>query len=148
MNEQVASLISFYINKEVFAFNTLKVRNILEKGQMTKVPNAKEYILGIINLHGNIIPVADLRMMMGVENIKNTQDTAIIVVTDDDKNDSLIGFVVDGVKEVFDVETSAIQESVFNGNSGLINSFSGLVMRGKDFVHIIDLTECVQEVEK
>jgi len=148
MKEQMTSLISFYINKEVFAFDTLKVRNILEFGQFTKVPNAKDYLLGVINLHGNIIPIADLRMMMGVESIDNTQDTAIIVVSDDGKADSLIGFVVDGVKEVFDIDTTALQDSVFNGNTGLINAFTGSIYRGKDFIHVIDLIECVQEVEK
>jgi len=148
MKEQMTSLISFYINKEVFAFDTLKVRNILEFGQYTNVPNVKEYLLGVINLHGNIIPIADLRVMMGVDVIENTQDTAIIVVSDDGKTDSLIGFVVDGVKEVFDMDLAALQESVFNGNSGLINTFIGSVYRGEDFIHVIDLVECVQEVEK
>ena len=148
MKEQMTSLISFYINKEVFAFDTLKVRNILEFGQYTNVPNVKEYLLGVINLNGNIIPIADLRVMMGVDVIENTQDTAIIVVSDDGKTDSLIGFVVDGVKEVFDMDLAALQESVFNGNSGLINTFIGSVYRGEDFIHVIDLVECVQEVEK
>ncbi len=148
MKEQMTSLISFYINKEVFAFDTLKVRNILEFGQYTNVPNVKEYLLGVINLHGNIIPIADLRVMMGVDVIENTQDTAIIVVSDDGKTDSLIGFVVDGVKEVFDMDLATLQESVFNGNSGIINTFIGSVYRGEDFIHVIDLVECVQEVEK
>ncbi|WP_185968879.1 chemotaxis protein CheW [Carboxylicivirga sp. M1479] len=148
MKEQMTSIISFLINNEVFAFDTLKVRSILEFDKVTLVPNTKEYLLGVINLHGNIIPIADLRVMMGVEDVVNNVDTAIIVVSDDDKTDSLIGLVVDGVKEVFDLDESEIRESVMNGNTGLVHAFSGCIHQNDEFVHIIDLKEVVQEIEK
>ncbi|MCT4586532.1 MAG: chemotaxis protein CheW [Carboxylicivirga sp.] len=148
MKEQMTSIISFLINKEIFAFDTLKVRNILELDKVTWVPNTKDYVLGVINLHGNIIPISDLRMMMGMEDIQNSQDTAVLVVSDDDKTESLIGFVVDGVKEVFDINEEELKESVINGNTGLIHSFSGCIQKNDEFIHIIDLHEIVQEIEK
>lgn len=148
MKDQMTSIISFLINSEVFAFDTLMVRNILEINKVTMVPNTKDYLLGVINLHGNIIPIADLRIMMGMENIENGLDTSIIVVSDDDKTDSLIGFVVDGVKEVFDLDESELRESVINGNTGLIHTFSGSIHQNDEFIHIIDLKELVQEIEK
>nr|WP_319400362.1 chemotaxis protein CheW [uncultured Carboxylicivirga sp.] len=148
MKDQITSLISFYVNKEVFAFDTLKVRNILEFGKITWVPNTKDYVLGVMNLHGNIFPVADLRVMMETENIENTNDTSIIVVSTDGKNDSLIGIVVDGVKEVFDIDGLEIKESVYHGNSGIVNSFLGTIHKNEEFVHIIDLDETVLEIEK
>ncbi|MCU4163240.1 chemotaxis protein CheW [Carboxylicivirga caseinilyticus] len=147
MKDQITSLISFYVNKEVFAFDTLKVRNILEFGKITWVPNTKDYILGVMNLHGNIFPVADLRVMMATEHIENTADTSIIVVSSDGKNDSLIGIVVDGVKEVFDIDGLEINESVYHGNSGFVNSFLGTIHKNEEFVHIIDLDETVMEIE-
>ncbi len=143
----MTSIISFLINGEVFAFDTLKVRNILEFDKVTWVPNTKDYLLGVINLHGNIIPIADLRMMMGTENIENSQDTAVIVVSDDDKTDSLIGLVVDGVKEVFDLDVAELKESVINGNTGLVHTFAGSIYKNDEFIHIIDLVEVVQEIE-
>ena len=85
---------------------------------------------------------------MGVENIENAQDTAVIVVSEDDKTDSLIGFVVDGVKEVFDINEGELKESVINGNTGLIHSFAGSIRKNDEFIHIIDLVEVVQEIEK
>jgi len=148
MKEQMSSIISFFINKEVFAFDTLKVRNILEFDKVTWVPNAKDYLLGVINLHGNIIPIADLRLMMGIENIENSQDTAIIVVSNDDKKESLIGLIVDGVKEVFDINDAELKESVINGNTGLVHSFTGSIYKNDEFIHIIDLDEIVLEIEK
>ncbi len=143
----MTSIISFLINGEVFAFDTLKVRNILEFDKVTWVPNTKDYLLGVINLHGNIIPIADLRIMMGSQAIENSQDTAVIVVSEDDKNDSLIGLVVDGVKEVFDLDEADIKESVMNGNTGLVHSFAGSIYKNDEFIHIIDLVEVVQEIE-
>jgi len=148
MKEQMSSIISFFINKEVFAFDTLKVRNILEFDKVTWVPNTKDYLLGVINLHGNIIPIADLRLMMGVGNIENSQDTAVIVVSNDDKNESLIGLIVDGVREVFDIDDSEISESVINGNTGLVHSFTGSVRKNDEFIHIIELDDVVLEIEK
>ncbi len=146
--KEMTSIISFLINGEVFAFDTLKVRNILEFDKVTWVPNTKDYLLGVINLHGNIIPIADLRTMMGTKNVENSQDTAIIVVSDDDKTDSLIGLVVDGVKEVFDLDASELKESVINGNTGLVHTFVGSIHKNDEFIHIIDLVEVVQEIEK
>ncbi|WP_439182004.1 chemotaxis protein CheW [Carboxylicivirga taeanensis] len=143
----MTSIISFLINGEAFAFDTLKVRNILEFDKVTWVPNTKDYLLGVINLHGNIIPIADLRVMMEAKDIENTQDTAVIVVSDNDKTESLIGLVVDGVKEVFDLEESELRESVINGNTGLVHTFVGSIYKNDEFIHIIDLTEVVQEIE-
>ncbi len=148
MKDQITSLISFNINKEVFAFDTLKVRNILEFGKITWVPNTKKYLLGVINLHGNIIPVADLRVMMDNEDIQDTSDTSIIVVSNDGKNSSLIGLVVDEVKEVFDLQGHEIRESVYNGSKGQVNTFLGTIHKNDEFVHIVDLEEVVHEIEK
>lgn len=148
MKEQMSSIISFFINKEVFAFDTLKVRNILELDKVTWVPNTKAYLLGVINLHGNIIPIADLRVMMGVDHVENSADTAIIVVSNDDKKESLIGLIVDDVKEVFDIDNSELKESVINGNTGLVHGFTGSIRKNDEFIHIIDLDEVVLEIEK
>ena len=148
MNKQLSSIISFSINSETFALDALRVRNILEVGEITWVPNTKDYILGVINLHGNIIPVADGRKMLGIEEKLDSRERAIIVVSDDDKNESLIGIVVDGVKEVFEVAMDEIEESIINNNVGLVHTFTGSYRSGDEFVHIIDLNELVQEFEK
>lgn len=124
------------------------MRNILELDKVTWVPNTKAYLLGVINLHGNIIPIADLRVMMGVDHVENSADTAIIVVSNDDKKESLIGLIVDDVKEVFDIDNSELKESVINGNTGLVHGFTGSIRKNDEFIHIIDLDEVVLEIEK
>ncbi len=149
MSGKPLSIISFYINNEVFAIDTLKVQNILELKTYTKVPNSKEYLLGVINLHGNIFPIADLRMMMKLKDFENTVDTSIIVISNDGKPESMIGLVVDSVKEVFDLSAETkLEEPVISGSTGLINSFIGTIKHNEDFVHIIDINDMVKEIEK
>jgi purine-binding chemotaxis protein CheW len=148
--QQVNSILSFSINKEVFAFDTLKVRHILEITPITKVPNTKEYFEGVINLHGNIIPVVDLRKMMGMVEPKNTQDSAIIVVSDSDEAGSQIGMIVDSLKEVFTVDQANLKETIIEGHAenSIIQSFVGTVKINEDFIHIINLDDLVVEIEQ
>ncbi len=149
MSEQLESLISFRIGDEHFAFDTLKVRHILEMAAITKVPNAKSYILGIVNLHGNIIPVVDFRMMLGVKAIGNTSDTSIVVTSIDGNNYSYIGYVVDQVDEVFNCRGLDVKENVaIDADNELLSTFIGNVYVKERFVHIIDLSELSQLVEQ
>ncbi len=148
MSEQLESLLSFRIGQEHFAFDTFKVRNILEMSHITKVPKTKSFILGIVNLHGNIIPVVDFRMMLGVSTDGDTSDTSIVVTSVDGNNDSYIGYVVDQVDEVFGCQGMEIKENVaVDDNNELSNAFLGNVFVKEQFVHIIDLVELSQLVE-
>ena len=148
MSEQLESLLSFRIGQEHFAFDTFKVRNILEMSHITKVPKTKSFILGIVNLHGNIIPVVDFRMMLGVSTDGDTSDTSIVVTSVDGNNDSYIGYVVDKVDEVFGCQGMEIKENVaVDDNNELSNAFLGNVFVKEQFVHIIDLVELSQLVE-
>ncbi len=149
--KQLTSILSFNIKDELFAFDTDTVRNILEMGKITRVPNTKEYLVGVINLHGNIIPVVDLRNIMGVKNIKNTKDTVIIVVSNDGRTDSLIGLIVDGVKEVYSLsDDHALLETIIDNSSNtMVNiSFKGTLKLDSDFIHIIDQDDLMEEIEK
>ncbi len=149
MSQQIDSLISFRTGKEFFAFDTHKVRHILEMTEISKVPNTKGYILGVVNLHGNIVPVTDFRMMIGSSDIVNTTDTSIIVTSVDGNNDSYIGYVVDHVDEVFDLHGLEIKENVaIDSENEVSSTFIGNVFVKNNFVHIIDLEQLSQIVEQ
>jgi len=149
--KQLTSILSFRIKDELFAFDTDSVRNILELGTITRVPNTKEHFNGVINLHGNIIPVVDLRMMMGMKNIEDTKDTVIVVLSDHGQTDSMIGLIVDGVKEVFTLnEDYALQETIIDSTSDThVNiNYKGTLKMGSDFIHIISHKELMEEIEQ
>ncbi len=147
--KKLTSILSFFIKEELFAFDTDAVRNILELGKITSVPNTKDYFVGVINLHGNIIPVVDLRMIMGIENPENNKDTVIIILSTDGQAGSYLGMIVDGVKEVFSIsEESDIQDTIIAAKDTIVNvSFKGTLRIDKEFIHLINLDELMVEIE-
>jgi purine-binding chemotaxis protein CheW len=148
MEGDFKTLISFNLGNQTFAFDSLKVRNILPlEGKITKVPNTEDFLLGVINLHGNIIPITDMRIIMDLENIQNCKDTSIIIVSPEDKLESQFGIVVDMVKEVFEVQNDAIHPPAFQKGMGLIESFEGTVQEKGEFIHLIDLMHVITQIE-
>ena len=90
-------LVSFKIGNEEFGVDILNVQEINRMTQITKVPNSPEFVEGVINLRGKIIPVIDLRSRIGVIKKEADKNTRIVVVEIKEK---IIGFIVDAVKEV------------------------------------------------
>jgi purine-binding chemotaxis protein CheW len=148
MDGNIKTLISFYLGDQLFAFDSLMVRNILPyEGKVTHVPNSRDFILGVINLHGNIVPITDMRKMMNFESKEYTKDTSIIVVSPEDKLESQFGIVVDLVKEVFEIQLDAINPSSFEKGMGLIDHFEGKLQLNNEFIHLIDLLQMITQIE-
>lgn len=96
-NLNLLQLVSFKIGNEEFGVDILNVQEINRMTQITKVPNSPEFVEGVINLRGRIIPVIDLRSRIGVLKKEADKNTRIVVVEIQEK---IIGFIVDAVKEV------------------------------------------------
>src|ERR1700722_1811654 len=94
--------LTFGIQTESYGLDVLKVREIIRLTNITAVPNMPDYIRGVINLRGKIVPVMDLRLRFGLTGIQNTEQTCIIVVVVklSDGKSSQMGLIVDGVEEV------------------------------------------------
>jgi purine-binding chemotaxis protein CheW len=148
MKEELSNIITFRIEDSVFAFDALKVRHILELGKLTRIPNTAKIIIGLINLHGNIIPIADLRLILGVENPVNTKDTSIIVVSPNGQLESYLGLVVNSVQEVIPLKAEQIKPSLIEGHLGLLDSFIGTVHLNNYFINLINLDDLIEKVEK
>jgi len=148
MKEDLKNIITFKIEDGIFGLDALKVRHILEFGKLTRIPNTAKFLIGLINLHGNIIPIADLRMILGKENPTNTKDTSVIVISPNGLLESYLGLVVDIVHEVIPVTPELIKPSLVEDSIGMIDSFIGTVHINNEFVNIINLDELVSKVEK
>ena len=96
-SEDLLQIVSFKIGSEEFGIDILKVQEIIKMLDLTKVPNSPDFVVGVVNLRGKIIPVIDLRTRLNMSSIENNKDTRIIVV---EIESSTIGFVVDEVSEV------------------------------------------------
>ncbi len=98
------SYISFKLGEEFFAISVSKVLNIQQVVKITKVPTAPEYMKGVINLRGTVLPIIDIRMKFGMEPIEYKRDTVILVLNVQINNETVdTGILVDSVKEVFEI---------------------------------------------
>ncbi len=104
--DEILQLVSFYLEKEEYGVDILKVREIIKMMQLTKVPNAPDYVEGVINLRGKIIPVVDLRTKLGMTRREPDTHSRIIVV---DVEDKTLGFIVDRVSEVLRIPASVTE---------------------------------------
>jgi purine-binding chemotaxis protein CheW len=139
--------LSFKLGNEFYALDALKVIHILEIPRITKVPNTPGYMKGVINLHGNIVPVVDLRLVMGFDEAEFNSDTAIVVINPDDQQDSRLGLIVDMVKEVIEAQGIEIKPTVVDVENNMLKNFQGTFAIGTQFVNIIDIDELVSVAE-
>jgi purine-binding chemotaxis protein CheW len=134
------TFLSFKLSEEVFAINVSKVINILEMSHITKIPKAPNYMKGVINLRGTVLPVVDLRIKFGLPEKEATVDTSIIVLSIDLNGESmLIGTLVDAVREVLELKVNEIAPSPTIGakyNSGFIE---GMWRLDEKFIMILDI---------
>jgi purine-binding chemotaxis protein CheW len=105
--------LTFTLNQESYGVNVLKVREIIRLTTITAVPQMPEYVKGVINLRGKIIPVMDLRLRFGFPGTQNTEQTCIVVVQVKlpDGKATQMGLVVDGVEEVVNIAAADIEDT-------------------------------------
>jgi purine-binding chemotaxis protein CheW len=107
--EQLIQLVGFMIGKEYFGVDILMVQEIIRSTPITGVPNSPDFIEGVINLRGSIIPVIDLRKRLNIsKNLKNLNkdDTWIMIL---DVEGRVTGFIVDKVTEVLKIHDESIE---------------------------------------
>jgi len=104
--------LTFTLDEEEYGIGILKVKEIIGMMDITSVPRTPEFIKGVINLRGKVIPIIDLRLKFGMGAIPYTDRTCIIVVEiDSEKGTILIGIVVDAVSEVLNIQEGEIEET-------------------------------------
>jgi purine-binding chemotaxis protein CheW len=113
---------TFKLAKEEYGLEILKVREIIVLMDITRVPGAREFLRGVINLRGKVIPVVDLRLKFGMEQVQATDQSVIIVVQYAyNQQDVTMGILVDEVVEVLDIHGDKIDPPP-NFGAGLVNT--------------------------
>ena len=105
-NEGLMQLVGFEVGKEIFGVDILMVREIIRSAPITPVPNSPEFVEGVINLRGDIIPVIDLRKRLNLFTEEMQKKNWILIL---DIEGSVTGFVVDMVDEVLKIDESTIE---------------------------------------
>jgi len=135
-------LLTFSLGKEGYGVSILKVKEIIGMLEITPVPRTPEFIKGVINLRGKIIPVMDLRLKFGMEQEEYNERTCIIVVeVTINGNQRLLGVVVDMVSEVVNITSEQIEPPPEYGMSIEHNFILGIGKLKDRVVIIIDIEE-------
>lgn len=135
-SSEILQLVSFKIANEEFGVDILNVQEINKMTQITRVPNSPDFVEGVINLRGRVIPIIDLRTRLKLEKKEHDKDTRIIVV---DLGKRTVGFIVDAVKEVLRIPVS-ITEAPPEIVSGIDSEFIKSVGKLEDrLLILIDL---------
>jgi purine-binding chemotaxis protein CheW len=143
MNElsTLTSYLSFKLGDETFAANVSKVLNILEMTKITKVPKAPDYMKGVINLRGTVLPLVDTRIKFGLTATEFTVNTCILVLDIKIGEDSLqVGGLVDAVQEVLEIEPQQILPPPNIGSKYHSEFISGMYKASEEqFIMILDM---------
>lgn len=146
MNEQESTTgiqyLSFILREEHFAIEINKVREVLDVTTLTKIPRMPEYLAGVINLRGNVVPVVDLGYRLGMPSIEKTINTCIMIVeidVDGEEEAVPMGVLTDAVQEVLDLGSEDIEPTPKMG-SGLNTEFiKGMGHHDDKFMILLDI---------
>ena len=106
--------LTFFLGLEEYGLEILKVQEIIGLMPITSVPRTPDFVRGIINLRGKVIPILDLRLKFGMSSAEQTEETCIIVVQ---ARGAQMGLVVDKVSEVLDIASADIEDAPFFGDA-------------------------------
>ena len=132
--------LTFKLEDEVFATDIAQVREVLEFSEVTKVPRTPEYMRGVINLRGHVVPVLDLKLRFGMHITESTVNTCVIIVEIRIGEDlTIIGALADSVQEVIDMNPSTIQPAPKIGTRLNTDFIKGMGKRDEKFIIILDI---------
>ncbi len=132
--------LTFKLGEEVFALEVANAREILEFISITKVPRTPDFMRGVINLRGSVVPVMDMRVKFGMSQTEKTVNTCIIVVEVSVEGERMVlGALVDSVQEVFELEADQIEPPPRLGLRIRTEFIKGMGKRDNQFIMILDI---------
>jgi purine-binding chemotaxis protein CheW len=137
---ETSQYLTFTLDEEFFALDIGKVREVLEFSSVTKVPRTPDFMRGVINLRGSVVPVVDLRLKFGMTRTEKAINTCVIIVEIDVDGDKVIlGALADSVQEVLDLEPSQIDPPPRIGTRLDTAFILGMGKRDEKFLILLDI---------
>ncbi|HOZ46085.1 MAG TPA: chemotaxis protein CheW [Candidatus Hydrogenedentes bacterium] len=145
---QAGKYLTFLLGKETYGLPILKVQEIIKLIAITSVPRTPEFVRGVINLRGKVIPVVDLRRKFGMESIEDTERTCIIVMEVVRSAHAItMGALVDAVSEVIEVTAGQIEPPPTFSASVRTDFIRGMGKLGEKVVVLLDVDKVMTEEE-
>ncbi|MBI5446355.1 MAG: chemotaxis protein CheW [Deltaproteobacteria bacterium] len=137
---RTSQYLTFTLDEELFALDIGKVREVLEFEGVTRVPRTPEFMRGVINLRGNVVPVADLRLKFGMTKTEKTVSTCVIITeVVIDGETTVLGALADAVQEVLDLEPGQIDPPPRMGTRLNTAFIRGMGKREEQFLILLDI---------
>ncbi|MBF0559453.1 MAG: chemotaxis protein CheW [Nitrospirae bacterium] len=134
--------LTFKLGDEVFGLDVAEVREILDFSTVTRVPQMPDFMKGVINLRGNVVPVIDMRLKFGMSKTEKTVNTCIVVVELKVEGvTTVIGALVDSVQEVFDLEPAQIESAPRIGTKLRTDFIKGMGKHNDEFIILLDIDQ-------
>ncbi len=143
-NDEVLQWVTFQLEDETYGINVMQVREVLRYTEIAPVPGAPDYVLGIINLRGNVVTVIDTRSRFGLMPGDITDNTRIIVI---ESERQVIGILVDSVAEVVYLRSSEIDTTPSVGTDESAKFIQGVSNREGKLLILVDLNKLLSEDE-
>jgi len=142
--DTVIQWVTFTLENETYGINVMQVQEVLRYTEIAPVPGAPEYVLGIINLRGNVVTVIDTRKRFGLSSVTITDQTRIVII---ESKKQVIGILVDSVAEVVYLNASEIETAPNVGNEATSKFLQGVCNSNNQLLILIDLDKLLTDEE-
>ena len=143
-NESVVQWVTFRLSDEIYGINVMQVQEVLRVSEIAPVPGAPHYVLGIINLRGNVVTVIDTRIRLGLNTTEVTDSTRIVII---ESARHVVGILVDCVAEVVDLRASDVESAPNVGNDESARYIQGVASRDDELLILVDLNKLLTDEE-
>lgn len=144
VNDEVLQWVTFQLEEETYGINVMQVQEVLRYSEIAPVPGAPSYVLGIINLRGNVVTVIDTRLRFGLPQTEVTDSSRIVIIESDKQ---VIGILVDSVAEVVYLKKSEIDTAPNVGTDESSRFIQGVSNREDELLILVDLDKMLTDEE-
>jgi len=127
--------VTFHLDAEKYGINVMQVREVLKVSEIAPVPGGPDFVLGIINLRGNVVTVIDTRQRFGLQPRDMDDATRIVII---EEGEQVVGMVVDSVAEVMNIPANEIEVAPNVGNDESAKFIHGVSHQGEELIILID----------
>ncbi len=142
--DQVLQWVTYRLGDETYGINVMQVQEVLRYTEIAPVPGAPDYVLGIINLRGNVVTVIDTRARFGLMPADTTDNTRIVIIESDEQ---VVGILVDSVAEVVYLKSSEIDSAPNVGTEESAKFIQGVSNRDGELLILVDLNKLLSDDE-
>lgn len=143
-DDSIIQWVTFHLENEKYGIKVMQVQEVLRMTEIAPVPGAPHYVLGIINLRGNVVTVVDTRRRFGLPDAEADDETRIVIIEADN---NVVGILVDSVAEVVDLKASEIETAPNVGNDESSKYIQGVSSRDEELLILVDVNKLLSDEE-